>query len=61
MTIFATVFLFALPSSTQSTPGRQQQFDLHMKQAQVYLSENKPDQAVAEFGAIAPRERGGYC
>jgi tetratricopeptide (TPR) repeat protein len=44
--------LLALPSFPQSSPGRQEQIAAHLKQAQVYLSENKPDQAAGEFKAI---------
>jgi tetratricopeptide (TPR) repeat protein len=48
----AAPFILAIPSYCQSSPSRQQQIEAHMKQAQVYLSENKPDQATAEFKAI---------
>ncbi len=44
--------LLALPSFPQSSAGREEQIASHLKQAQVYLSENKPDQAAAEFKAI---------
>jgi tetratricopeptide (TPR) repeat protein len=47
----AALFI-VIPSYCQSSPGRQEQIELHVKQAQVYLSENKPDQAAAEFKAI---------
>jgi Tfp pilus assembly protein PilF len=46
------LFIFALPGISQTPPPRQQQIEAHIKQAQVYLSENKPDQAAAEFKAI---------
>jgi len=48
----AAFFLLVVPSFSQSSPSRQEQIESHKKQAQVYLSENKPDQAVAEFKAI---------
>ncbi len=48
----AALFLLAISSFAQSSPDRQQQIESHAKQAQVYLSENKPDQAAAEFKAI---------
>ncbi len=44
--------LLAIPSFSQSSPSRQEQIAAHIKQAQVYLSENKPDQAAGEFKAI---------
>ncbi len=44
--------LLALPLFSQSSPSRQEQIASHLKQAQVYLSENKPDEAATEFRAI---------
>lgn len=48
----ALFLLAAIPASSQSSPTRQQQIEKHMKQAQVYLSENKPELAADEFKAI---------
>jgi tetratricopeptide (TPR) repeat protein len=48
----ALFLLAAIPAFSQSSPTRQQQIDKHMNQAQVYLSENKPELAAAEFKAI---------
>ncbi len=49
--LWATLF-FAAPCFSQSSPTRQQQIDSHLKQAQAYLNQNKPDLAAAEFQAI---------
>jgi tetratricopeptide (TPR) repeat protein len=59
MKITAVIFLFwaflffaPCPGLPQTTPTRQQQIESHMKQAQVYLSQNRPDLAAGEFKAI---------
>jgi tetratricopeptide (TPR) repeat protein len=49
--LWASLF-FAAPCFSQSSPTRQQQIDSHLKQAQAYLNQNKPDLAAAEFQAI---------
>src|SRR5271167_1294737 len=41
-----------VPCFSQSNPSRQQQIELHSRQAAEYLKENRPDLAVAEFRAI---------
>jgi tetratricopeptide (TPR) repeat protein len=41
-----------LPCAPQTPPTRQQQIESHMKQAQAYLRDNKPDLAIAEFKAV---------
>jgi tetratricopeptide (TPR) repeat protein len=41
---------------SQTSLDHQQQIASHMKQAQVYLSENRPDLAIAEFRAIVALE-----
>jgi hypothetical protein len=41
----AALFLLAIRSFSQSPLRRQQQIESHMRQAQVYLSENEPDLA----------------
>jgi tetratricopeptide (TPR) repeat protein len=46
------VLLSALPCAPQTPPTRQQQIESHMKQAQAYLRDNKPDLAIAEFKAV---------
>lgn len=46
------VLLSALPCAPQTPPPRQQQIESHMKQAQAYLRDNKPDLAIAEFKAV---------
>jgi tetratricopeptide (TPR) repeat protein len=48
------LFFSAAPglSQTSPSPNRQQQIESHMKQAQTYLSENRPDLAMPEFKAV---------
>ena len=41
-----------VPYFSQSNPSRQQQIELHSRQAAEYLKENRPDLAVPEFRAI---------
>jgi hypothetical protein len=41
----AALSLLAIPSFSQFSAGHQQQMQAHVKQAQVYLSENEPDLA----------------
>jgi tetratricopeptide (TPR) repeat protein len=41
-----------VPCFSQSNPSRQQQIELHSRQAAEYLKENRPDLAVPEFRAI---------
>jgi tetratricopeptide (TPR) repeat protein len=41
-----------VPCFSQSNPSRQQQIELHSRQAADYLKENRPDLAVPEFRAI---------
>ncbi len=50
--LLAALFLFVPPSRSQSPAGQQQQIASHMKQAQVYLTQNKPELAATEFKAI---------
>jgi tetratricopeptide (TPR) repeat protein len=45
-------FLLAGPAFSQTPPTRQQQIETHMKQAQGYLNQNRPDLAANEFKAI---------
>lgn len=45
--VFVPVYGFS-----QSTPSRQQQIEAHKNQAGLYLSQNRPDLAIAEFKAI---------
>ena len=52
VSLSAAFFFVVAPSFSQTSPNRQQQIESHMKQAQVYLSENRPDLAVTEFKAI---------
>jgi tetratricopeptide (TPR) repeat protein len=52
VSLFAALCVLAIPCFSQTSPSRQQQIESHMKQAQVYLNENKPDLAAAEFRAI---------
>lgn len=40
------------PAFSQSIPGKQQQIDLHSRQAQEYLRKGQPDLALNEFNAI---------
>jgi len=46
------LLLVAFNTSAQTSPSPQQQIELHRKQAQVYLGENKLDLAIGEFKAI---------
>jgi tetratricopeptide (TPR) repeat protein len=39
-------------SPSQTSPSRQQQIEAHTKQAQTYLSENRPELAIPEYKAI---------
>src|SRR5580704_9648889 len=41
-----------VPCFSQSNPSRQQQIELHSRQAADYLKESRPDLAVPEFRAI---------
>jgi tetratricopeptide (TPR) repeat protein len=41
-----------VPCFSQSNPSRQQQIELHSRQAAEYMKENRPDLAVPEFRAI---------
>src|SRR5580698_2188646 len=41
-----------LPCFSQSNPSRQQQIELHRRQAAEYLKQNRSDLAVPEFRAI---------
>ncbi len=45
-------FLSTVPGLSQTSPNREQQIESHLKQAQTYLSENRPDLAIPEFKAI---------
>jgi tetratricopeptide (TPR) repeat protein len=45
-------FLSTVPGLSQTAPTREQQIESHLKQAQTYLSENRPDLAIPEFKAI---------
>jgi tetratricopeptide (TPR) repeat protein len=47
-----SLLLSAAPGVSQTSPNRQQQIEAHIKQAQTYLSENRPDLAIPEFKAI---------
>jgi len=44
--------IFAIPGFSQPSPSHQEQIELHLKQAQAYLQQNKTDLAAAEFKAI---------
>src|SRR3989442_9477572 len=46
------VFLAAVPSFSQSTPGKQQQIDSHSRRAQEFLKAKQPKLAAREFSAI---------
>jgi tetratricopeptide (TPR) repeat protein len=48
------LFASAVPgfSQTSPSPNGRQQIESHMKQAQMYLSENRPDLAIPEFKAV---------
>jgi Tfp pilus assembly protein PilF len=50
--LWVVLLVAVIPCFSQSAPGRQQQIESHSRKAQEYLSENKPDLAVAEFKAI---------
>jgi tetratricopeptide (TPR) repeat protein len=50
--LLVALCLIAAPVLSQSSPSRQEQIESHMKQAHVYLQQNKPDLAAAEFKAI---------
>ncbi len=52
LALCAWFFLSAVPGLSQTLPNRQQQIESHMKQAQTYLSENRPDLAIPEFKAV---------
>ena len=55
--LWAFFFLALLPCFPQSSPpNRQQQIELHARQAGEYLKENRPDLAVPEFKAIIALE-----
>jgi tetratricopeptide (TPR) repeat protein len=45
-------FLVSILGFAQSTQSRQQEIELHSRQAQKFLQENRPDLAIAEFRAI---------
>jgi tetratricopeptide (TPR) repeat protein len=53
--LWASLF-FTTICCSQTPSDHQQQIASHMKQAQVYLSENRPDLAIAEFKAIVALE-----
>jgi tetratricopeptide (TPR) repeat protein len=48
----AVLLLIAGSSLAQSPPGRQQQIELHARQAGEFLKQNRPDLAIPEFNAI---------
>src|SRR5260370_8154429 len=50
--LLTMLLLVAFNTSAQTSPSPQQQIELHRKQAQVYLGENKLDLAIGEFKAI---------
>jgi tetratricopeptide (TPR) repeat protein len=50
--VCVSCFLSTVPGLSQTSPNRQQQIASHMKQAQTYLGENRPDLAIPEFKAI---------
>jgi tetratricopeptide (TPR) repeat protein len=52
VSLWAAFFLVVLPCFSTTSLSRQEQIESHMRQAQVYLNENKPDLAAAEFRAI---------
>jgi len=56
VSLWAAFFFVVLPCFSQSSPSRQEQIEAHMKQAHVYLTENRPDLAIAEFKAIVALE-----
>jgi tetratricopeptide (TPR) repeat protein len=50
--LWTALFLVVLPCFSQTSPSSPEQIESHMRQAQVYLNENKSDLAAAEFRAI---------
>jgi tetratricopeptide (TPR) repeat protein len=50
-------FVFSFRAISQSAPGYQSQIESHNRQAQVFLSENRPDLAIPEFRAIVALDR----
>jgi len=46
------ILLLAAPCPSQTPGTRQQQIALHLKQAQAYLRDNKPDLAITELKAV---------
>jgi tetratricopeptide (TPR) repeat protein len=49
---WAVLFLGPLSCFSQSSPGRQEQIELHNHRAAEYLKQNRPDLAAPEFKAI---------
>jgi tetratricopeptide (TPR) repeat protein len=52
VSLIAALCIIAIPGFPQSPPSRQEQIESHLRQAQVYLQENKTDLAAAEFKTI---------
>lgn len=52
VSLIAALCIIAIPGFPQSPPSRPEQIESHLRQAQVYLQENKTDLAAAEFKAI---------
>ena len=50
--LWVVLCLGLLSGFAQSNPSRQQQIELHNRQAAEYLKENRPDLAIPEFRAI---------
>jgi len=52
VSLLAALCVLAIPCFSQTSPDRRQQIESHMRQAQVYLQQNKPELAAAEYRAI---------
>jgi tetratricopeptide (TPR) repeat protein len=52
-----SLFLFLLRCFAQSSPSHRQEIELHNRQAQNFLGENRPDLAIPEFRAILAIDR----
>ncbi|MGC2288059.1 MAG: tetratricopeptide repeat protein [Candidatus Acidiferrum sp.] len=50
--LLAGLCLSATLGSSQSSPNRQEQIESHLRQAQAYFQQNKPNLAIPEFKAI---------
>jgi cytochrome c-type biogenesis protein CcmH/NrfG len=48
----ALLFVFSVVSYSQTAADKQQEIQAHIRQAQAYLNEKKPDLAIAEYNAV---------